>query len=167
MQADALVEEASESLNYGRRGIRFVIRILNVPVLANANSGGINHQRVSRLKAKNVLKHRSRAWYVSQRKVLIQSFRVYLPQNGRNLQERLDLRSKGQHLTVAVIIQRLYSQTISRQQEAAPAPVPDCEGEHAPQTFHAFIPVLLICVKDCFCVRPGPDGVARSRQLSS
>src|SRR5438270_4089244 len=77
----------------------------------------------------------------------------------------LDLRPEQQPASIEVVIERLDSQPVARDEQPPLAPIPDREGEHAAQVLHAIAAIFLIQMNNAFCIAFG--AVAMSARLKT
>ena len=86
---------------------------------------------------------------------------------GSSRQQRLDLGGEGEPPGLLGVEQRLLPEVIAREQQAAAAPVPDREGEHAAQPREHPLAVVLVQVDQHLGVAAGPELVAPGHQLAA
>src|SRR5271165_2219037 len=83
------------------------------------------------------------------------------------LQQRFDLRSKGEKAAVPEVVEGFDTQTITRAQQSFVLPVPDGEGKHAAETREALVAVLLVGMNDGFSVAMALIAVSSGFELGT
>src|SRR5207245_10435291 len=76
------------------------------------------------------------------------------------LEQRSELGAEHEHSRAVVVVERLLAQSVSRQQELPPRPIPERQGEHAVEVGDEVLSVLLVRVDDDFSIRLGPELVS-------
>ena len=131
------------------------------------NPAIVHHQQVPRLEFRNSIEHRLRSRHITQSQIGFQCVGINRPGYLRYLQQRFDFRSERQEPVALIEVERLDSQSISRNEQPFAAPIPNCEGEHAAKVVYAGIAVLLISMDDRFGVRTRLEVVAELDQFPS
>jgi hypothetical protein len=80
-------------------------------------------------------------------------------------EDRLDLGAEAEARVGPRVVERLDAEPVTGEQQAAPAPVPQREGEHPAEPLHAALAHLLVQVKDGLGVAPRLVTVAARLQL--
>src|SRR5262245_39834637 len=91
---------------------------------------------------------------VAERQILRQERFFELRRDCGMLEQRLHLAGEGEEAAVPIVVERLLTEPVARDEEAARVLVPECEGEHAAKTLHAIGAVLLVRMDDRLAVRP-------------
>src|SRR5437764_4743330 len=97
-----------------------------------------------------------------ERQVRVQSVAVDVPREVRLAQQRLELRGEADASVPQLVVQRFDPEAIARKQQAALAPVPDRDREHAAQARHEARPIMQVEVQQDLgvAVRAKPDAAA-------
>ena len=94
-----------------------------------------------------------------------QAARVNLPRNGGVGEDRLDLRTEDQPPMIVVVIERLLTDPVAREEQAVARLVPDGNGKHAIEAFQAIRPPFFIGMQDDFGVAVRAEHMAFRLQL--
>ncbi len=164
MQLDRLPQlgiERLQRLSLGQ-GLLGLVAEIPVPPQGDAAIGRLEH--VSGGKLVHSGEHRPVVGDDSQGQVFVKGDGVHDAELGRRGEDRLDLGAAVEPLAHASPEHRLLAQVVSRDQEAPTPPVPDGEGEHAPQLANQLRPVLLVEVHQDLGVAAGPESMTAGQQ---
>src|SRR5262245_8580627 len=95
---------------------------------------------------------RRRIGHITEREKIGDRSQVDLAFDAGVLQNRFDLRAEDQRPARQGVMQRLFADAVTSQEETALAPVPDGEGEHPTQSLDASLTFVLIKMRDGFSV---------------
>src|SRR5205085_4831690 len=95
-----------------------------------------------------------------ERQVVMERVPVDRARDPRMPQQRLDLRREHELPAALPVIERLLAEPVARDEEPAPARVPDGEREHAGERLDAALAVLLEEMHDRLGVAPRPESMA-------
>ena len=138
-----------------------------IPILTDRKFPVLQFKEVTGRKFPDVPKCSRRVGDVSELRVLSESLAIDLRQFWRNGQDGFDFGTKKQPLAVERIMERLFSQTVARNQDLAPAFVVESEREHPPQLVDAIPSHLLVEMDDHFCIGVSREMVASRQKLGT
>src|SRR5439155_927123 len=96
-----------------------------------AEAALVEHRQVRRRQLADLAQDAGGGGNVLAREVLDQGFRIQLPWDAPMGEERLELRAKDDARAADEVVERLLAQPVSRQDQLAPARIPDRQREHA------------------------------------
>src|SRR5580698_3183804 len=139
-----------------------------VPILRDLQFSGLaDFQSVAGKKLLDAGKHCLRTREIAERKILRQHAVIELCLYPRILEDRLDLGPKQKGTAVEVIVKRLDSKPVARNEQTPLAPVPDGKGKHSRQPLHTFRAVLLVKMENGFSIAFRPVTVAARFEFSA
>src|SRR5258708_7172668 len=149
----------------------FFLRHLHVPILCNLRFwiclAQIDAQAVPGQEFADAVKHCVGGRDITQGKKLGKSTLIEAWVEVRNFKQSFDFGSKRKPVPCHGIIEWLDSQAVSRAEQTLVVCVPNCKGKHAAQMFNTAVTILLVKVKDGFCVATGCISVTAFFQCSA
>src|SRR5882672_5316557 len=148
------------------RPVAIISRDVEVPILGNLWLATlVQGQDMAGQQFANPGIHAVRAADVAERKIFRQRLAVELRLHSGMGEDGFYFRSEQQCLAVVVIVERLDSQPVSRNEEAPSGPVPNRERKHATEVLNAVLSILLIQMDNGFSIAPGAIAVPARLQV--
>ena len=123
-----------------------------VPVFAYAQFAVLKFQQVAGRQFVYFRKRRRRIRHVSQVHVLHECCAVHFRQLRCNRENGFNLRREIKFSVVKCVVQRLFAETVARDQQRLPAIIPKRECEHASQLLHTISAHFLVKMDNSFCI---------------